>query len=365
MPFVSVVTGASGFIGRHLVAALLENGSEVYAVVRNAARAKTLLPKSERLYVLESTVGSDGAVSCGIPHGSDVMYHLAWSDSKPESRVDFGRRAKNIQMTLSYLRLAKESGVKKIVMAGSTKEYLYCGTPINKEARPTPGDAYGAVKVALRYLAGQFARQNGIAFNYAVLETQINLTNYSQAQSRIFGFMGEIIFSAYIYRLEKSGKYRVRHVPLLFFNYTEKITDIMPVKKPNVVPVLFLHQHKKDFLFATALQSFLSHAESSCFYELLLLSEPVSSEIKIIFAKMLSGFPNVSLRYLNAEMLRNQINERYGTSEILPFLPHVLMHFSKMLVFGSNTLFEKSVLPLFQAELSENKIIAAPYFRST
>lgn len=169
MPFVSVVTGASGFIGRHLVAALLENGSEVYAVVRNAARAKTLLPKSERLHVLESTVGSDGAVSCGIPHGSDVMYHLAWSDSKPESRVDFGRQAKNIQMTLSYLRLAKESGVKKIVMAGSTKEYLYCGTPINKEARPTPGDAYGAVKVALRYLAGQFARQNGIAFNYAVI----------------------------------------------------------------------------------------------------------------------------------------------------------------------------------------------------
>ena len=135
----------------------------------------------------------------------------------------------------------------------------------------------------------------------------------------------------------------------------------MPVKKQNVVPLLFLHQRRKDFLFATALQSFLSHTESSCFYDLILLSEPVSSGIKIIFAKMLSGFPNVSLRYLNAEMLRNQINERYCTSEILPFLPHVLMHFSKMLVFSSNTLFEKSVLPLFQAELSENEIIPAPY----
>ena len=97
----------------------------------------------------------------------------------------------------------------------------------------------------------------------AKLETQVNLTNYSQAQSRIFGFMGEIIFSTYIYRLEKSGKYHVRHVPLLFFNYTDKITGIMPVKKPNVVPVLFLHQHRNVFLFATALQSILSHTESS------------------------------------------------------------------------------------------------------
>lgn len=43
------------------------------------------------------------------------------------------------------------------------------------------------------------------------LEKVVDLSNYNQQLKRIYGFMGEIISSAYIYHLEKTGKYKTKH----------------------------------------------------------------------------------------------------------------------------------------------------------
>ena len=164
-----IVTGAAGFIGRHLVRKLAKTGADIYAVVRNVLVAERLLPDYDALHIIGCAVNDDGSVSADIPDSADVMYHLAWEGFRPEFRKDFAVQAKNIPLTLAYLELARERKVKKIVMAGSINEYLYSGVPVNREARPAPGDDYGAVKTALRYLAERFCAGNGIAFNYAVI----------------------------------------------------------------------------------------------------------------------------------------------------------------------------------------------------
>lgn len=54
------------------------------------------------------------------------------------------------------------------------------------------------------------------------LEKTVDDRNYCQQLSRIYGFMGEIISSSYFYHLEKSGKYRVKHLPLVYFENTDQ-----------------------------------------------------------------------------------------------------------------------------------------------
>lgn len=164
-----IVTGGAGFIGRHLIEKLTESDYEIYAVVRNVIDARKMLPDSDRIHIIECTENADGSVSADIPNNADIMYHFAWIGFRPEFRKNFDIQSKNIPLTLAYLNLAKERKVKKIVMAGSTNEYLYCGKAINKETLPCPSDAYGSVKTALRYLAERFTRDNAIAFNYAVI----------------------------------------------------------------------------------------------------------------------------------------------------------------------------------------------------
>lgn len=104
-----------------------------------------------------------------IPNDIDVFYHLAWIGVRPEDRKNFDVQIRNIRMTLDCLKLAAERKVKRFVMPGSTNEYLYSGALINAETVPTPQDDYGSVKVALRYLAQQYAKDNGIEFLYAVI----------------------------------------------------------------------------------------------------------------------------------------------------------------------------------------------------
>ncbi|GFI58894.1 dTDP-glucose 4,6-dehydratase [Muribaculaceae bacterium] len=75
----------------------------------------------------------------------------------------------NVNMTLDCMKLAIAIGIKKIVFPGSTNEYLYYGKPLNKDAVPSPSNAYGAAKIALRYLCSDYATRNNIEFVYAII----------------------------------------------------------------------------------------------------------------------------------------------------------------------------------------------------
>jgi nucleoside-diphosphate-sugar epimerase len=46
---------------------------------------------------------------------------------------------------------------------------LYYGKPLNKDAVPSPSNAYGAAKIAVRYLCSEYAGRNNIEFIYAIV----------------------------------------------------------------------------------------------------------------------------------------------------------------------------------------------------
>ena len=86
----ALVTGATGFIGRHLVRSLVERGVHVRALARNPDRARQLLGPH-----VEVVIGDfgDPAVIDGLAEGMDMVFHLAsvmrgaWEDFE---RVDVG-----------------------------------------------------------------------------------------------------------------------------------------------------------------------------------------------------------------------------------------------------------------------------------
>ena len=163
-----LVTGADGFIGKNLVMELLKNNIDVYAVIypgnnvyKNIVHHKLHVINMNLNYVLQNT--------SEFPKGIDVMYHFAWIGVRPELRNDLDVQMSNIQMSLDCLKLASELGIKKVIFPGSTNEYLYYGKPINKDAVPSPSNAYGATKIALRYLCSDYAARNNIEFVYTII----------------------------------------------------------------------------------------------------------------------------------------------------------------------------------------------------
>jgi NAD dependent epimerase/dehydratase len=160
-----LVTGADGFIGSHLVEALLAHGADVRPFVfYNSFNSWGWLD------VLPGEMASGFDVFSGDirdPHGvaeamkgCDAVFHLAaliaipFSYHSPDSYVDT-----NIKGTLNVLQAARNQGVKKLIVTSTSEVY---GTaryvPID-ENHPFQGQSpYSATKISADRLAESFFR---------------------------------------------------------------------------------------------------------------------------------------------------------------------------------------------------------------
>jgi NAD dependent epimerase/dehydratase len=150
-----LVTGAGGFIGSHLVDALVERGAQVTALVRYNSRSDWgMLEEGYRsgrdgMQVILGDVTDAGCVRKAV-EGNEVVFHLAaligipYSYEAPES---YART--NMLGTLNVLSASLSAGVGRVVHTSTSEVYgsaLY--TPID-EAHPLQGQSpYSASKIA-------------------------------------------------------------------------------------------------------------------------------------------------------------------------------------------------------------------------
>lgn len=164
-----ILTGADGFIGSHLVTFLNSIDIPVIALVLPGGKAVSRISSLKNVTIIECDLCRWEEIY--IPIKSDintVFFHLAWAGVSPEFRYSIEKQFINIQIALNAIKLAKKLNVKKFITLGSTLEYIYAGKPIDETALPTPQTAYGATKVAIRYLCQEFAREEDVPFIYVV-----------------------------------------------------------------------------------------------------------------------------------------------------------------------------------------------------
>jgi dTDP-glucose 4,6-dehydratase len=158
-----LVTGAGGFIGSHLVEALVRRGSTVRAFVRysSSGSAGWLDHAPDELRSGIQIVTGDLRDQIGVRkavEGCDVVCHLGaligipYSYQAPDAYVDV-----NVKGTLNVLQAAREVGVKKIVQTSTSEVY---GTarfiPITEEHPINAQSPYAATKTAADQLALSF-----------------------------------------------------------------------------------------------------------------------------------------------------------------------------------------------------------------
>ncbi len=132
-----LVTGGAGFIGSHLAQALLERGESVRVVDSFITGNRRNL--EEVLGAVELVEGdlADPDVARQAVAGADYVLHQAAIPSVPRSVADplTSHRA-NVDATLQLLLAARDSGVKRIVYAGSSSAYGDAPTLPKREDMP-------------------------------------------------------------------------------------------------------------------------------------------------------------------------------------------------------------------------------------
>lgn len=160
-----LVTGADGFIGSHLVEALVAGGAQVTALtLYNSFDSFGWLDD-----LTEETLASitrirvdirDSGLMRRVLEGQEIVYHLAaliaipHSYAAPQSYVET-----NILGTLNVLQAARENGVSRVVHTSTSEVYGTALTLPISEQHPLQGQSpYSASKIGADMMAESFAR---------------------------------------------------------------------------------------------------------------------------------------------------------------------------------------------------------------
>lgn len=142
-----LVTGGAGFIGSHLVEALVSRGDTVRVVDNLVTGHRDNLA---HVVGADLTIGNlaDSEVVDRVVTGIDYVVHLAAIPSVPRSIADpISSNEANVSATLNLLFAAKRHSVRRVVFASSSSIYgETAALPSREDAPPDPLSPYALQK---------------------------------------------------------------------------------------------------------------------------------------------------------------------------------------------------------------------------
>jgi len=156
-----LVTGGAGFIGSHLVDALIERGFEA-VVIDNLSTGKKENLNPRAIFFQEDIRNLEKIKP--LFNNVDYVFHLAARPRVPYS-VEFPREAhlNNALGTLHVLISARDAGVKKVVFASSSSVYGDQKIlPFHEELPPAPKSPYALQKLMGEYYCKLFYELYGL-----------------------------------------------------------------------------------------------------------------------------------------------------------------------------------------------------------
>lgn len=163
-----VVTGGAGFIGGHLVDALVRLGASVTVIddlsnsdVEHLSGLIELEPA--RVRFVHASVLDPGAMA-RVCESASAVFHLAAVCSVPRS-IEAPQRSWDVNATgtLRVLEAARHAGVKRVVFSASSSAYGNATRlPVREDMLPAPLSPYAASKVAGERLMQAYAESYGM-----------------------------------------------------------------------------------------------------------------------------------------------------------------------------------------------------------
>lgn len=154
-----LLTGATGFIGRHALKLLLERGFEVHALSKNGNWDRSL--KSVKYHTVDLFDKEKMTHLVSILKATHLL-HFAWETSK-----GFWNSPLNLSHLIASLHLTQQfvlHGGSRMVIAGTCAEYAWGDQPLNESHSPIlPTTFYGYCKSFLYKVLEPFCHEKGVS----------------------------------------------------------------------------------------------------------------------------------------------------------------------------------------------------------
>ncbi len=151
-----MVTGASGYIGRHVISSLLSRGVKVVAV----DMVNRGIPELAEVYV--GNILNDAGFVDILPR-CDVLLHLAWQDGFVHNATS---HLANLHHHFDFVKKMTERGIQQVAVMGTMHEVGYWEGAIDEDSPCNPLSMYGIAKNALRQALSVEFKNKPITFQW-------------------------------------------------------------------------------------------------------------------------------------------------------------------------------------------------------
>lgn len=164
-----LVTGATGFVGRHVVNNLAARGEDVFALVRRGKEAAFEgILRNDRIISTKSAFTESDDWWRETLHGIDSVIHLAWY-------VEAGKyltAPENMDCLIGSLRMAKagaDAGIRRFIGIGTCIEYDVSVGTLTTNTPLKPTTPYSAAKAAAFTALSELLPARGVEFAWCRL----------------------------------------------------------------------------------------------------------------------------------------------------------------------------------------------------
>ena len=196
------------------------------------------------------------------------------------------------------------------------------------------------------------------------LERVINMDTYDTMRRRVYGFMAEIISSAFIYHVAKTGRAQITDVQMLYFDSTDPIVPLVPWKNSSAVVLNALVIN--PCMLSVELRSFVATMDPSRRYDLIIAhGEQFTEYYRKAYTAMMTEFDNIRITFIDWKVKSRALEDAVNARKVLGAslhcaLPWLLPEYDRALVLEWNVLFNADWSALLSVDFEGNVVAAAP-----
>lgn len=180
-----MITGATGFIGLHLVKKLNAMNVSIIAIVRPNSQNVGKLLELSNVEVIECEMSQICSISERIRYRDvDACFHLAWEGSSGDARNNYELQMNNVKYSVECMKVASKIRVKRFISIGTIAERLI--ENIDNADDISVNAMYAISKDYTHKLLNALSKQMGIEFVWCRLtniygpgDYTANLVNYT------------------------------------------------------------------------------------------------------------------------------------------------------------------------------------------